>query len=171
MAKIIKIKDDIIYMGLDNGAIKEVRKEDLSFEPTLGMKVDIFENETTIIVTPVEERPVEKEESTSSNYSKNDGINIVVNNASNNQGTKNSEPNPNLYVPNPTTGKVVNKLTYCLLAFFLGGIGIHKFYGGKTGTGILFLLFCWTGIPAVIALIDLIIGICKPADSQGNIVV
>lgn len=169
MAKIIQIKDSIIYIGLDNGSIREVRKEDLSFEPTLGMKVDIFENETKIIVTPLEEKPVEKEAKTSSNYSQNDGINIVVNNASNNQ--KNSEPNPNLYVPNPTTGKVVNKVTYCLLAFFLGAIGVHKFYAGKTGSGIAFLLFCWTGIPAIIALIDLIIGICKPADSQGQIVV
>ncbi len=67
------------------------------------------------------------------------------------------------------SGKPVNKVIYCLLAFFLGGIGIHKFYAGKTGSGIMFLLFCWTGIPAIIALFNLIGGLLKPADANGNI--
>ncbi|OGG51326.1 hypothetical protein A3D72_01720 [Candidatus Uhrbacteria bacterium RIFCSPHIGHO2_02_FULL_57_19] len=43
-----------------------------------------------------------------------------------------------------------------LLALFLGGIGIHKFYLNKVGQGVLFLLFFWTLIPALIALIDVI---------------
>ena len=44
-----------------------------------------------------------------------------------------------------------------LFAFFLGGIGGHKFYLGQAGWGILYLLFCWTFIPAVVALIEMII--------------
>ena len=59
----------------------------------------------------------------------------------------------------------------CLLAFFLGGIGIHKFYVGKIGAGILFILFCWTFIPSFIAFIELIVGLCKKADANGNILV
>jgi len=68
-------------------------------------------------------------------------------------------------------GKVVKKLVYCLLAFFLGWAGIHKFYAGRIGAGIVYLLFCWTGIPAIIAFIEFIIGLCKKADAAGNIVV
>ena len=47
-----------------------------------------------------------------------------------------------------------SKLTAALLAIFLGGIGLHKFYLGQIGMGILYLLFCWTFIPAVIGLIE-----------------
>jgi len=34
-----------------------------------------------------------------------------------------------------------HKNTYALLAFFLGGLGIHKFYVGQVGKGLLYLLF------------------------------
>lgn len=44
-----------------------------------------------------------------------------------------------------------------LLAVFFGGIGVHKFYLGKTGLGILYLLFSWTFVPAVVGLIEGII--------------
>ena len=51
------------------------------------------------------------------------------------------------------------------LAFFLGGIGAHKFYLGRVGWGILYLLFCWTFIPAVIAFIEFIVYLCMSDDS------
>lgn len=44
-----------------------------------------------------------------------------------------------------------------ILALFLGGLGIHKFYMGKIGLGILYLLFCWTFIPGIIGFIEGII--------------
>lgn len=49
-----------------------------------------------------------------------------------------------------------DKTTAALMAFFLGGFGAHRFYLGQTELGFLYLLFCWTLIPAVIALIDFI---------------
>ncbi len=55
---------------------------------------------------------------------------------------------------------VKSKIAAALLAFFLGGFGIHKFYLGKVGSGILYLLFCWTGIPAFVALIEAIMYLC-----------
>ena len=40
-----------------------------------------------------------------------------------------------------------------LLAFFLGCFGIHHFYLGRVGLGILYCCFCWTGIPAILGVI------------------
>lgn len=57
-----------------------------------------------------------------------------------------------------STGKPAkDKIAAGLLAVFLGGIGIHKFYLGKIGQGIIYLLFSWTFIPSIIALIEGII--------------
>lgn len=63
----------------------------------------------------------------------------------------------------------VNKIAYVLLAFFFGYIGIHKFYAGHIFLGILYLLFCWTFIPGLIAFIEAIIALCKQDDVHGNI--
>lgn len=41
-----------------------------------------------------------------------------------------------------------------VFALCLGGVGAQKFYLGYSGQGILCILFCWTGIPSIIALID-----------------
>ena len=47
-----------------------------------------------------------------------------------------------------------SKSTAALLALFLGGIGIHKFYLGQWVQGIFYLVFCWTLVPAAVALIE-----------------
>lgn len=62
----------------------------------------------------------------------------------------------------------VNKVIYVLLALFLGEFGLHKFYAGKTSTGILYLIFCWTAIPGIIGFIEGIIAIMQPSNSDGN---
>jgi TM2 domain-containing membrane protein YozV len=41
-----------------------------------------------------------------------------------------------------------------LLALFLGGFGLHHFYLRRNGLGILYLLFFWTGITALIGLVE-----------------
>ncbi len=46
-----------------------------------------------------------------------------------------------------------NKTTAGVLAILLGGFGIHKFYLGKL-SGIFYLIFCFTFIPSIIALIE-----------------
>ena len=49
------------------------------------------------------------------------------------------------------------KNTTLLLAFFLGSFGAHWFYLGNKKLGILFLLFCWTGIPGIIGVISALV--------------
>lgn len=60
-----------------------------------------------------------------------------------------------------------SKSTTVILAFFLGGLGIHRFYLGQTGMGIAYLLFSWTLIPLVIAFIDFIGFLCM-SDEKFN---
>lgn len=50
-----------------------------------------------------------------------------------------------------------SKLAAALFAFFLGGLGIHKFYLGRVGWDIVYLLFSWTFIPAIVGFIEGII--------------
>lgn len=62
-----------------------------------------------------------------------------------------------------------NKTAYCLLAFFLGWIGIHKFYCGMVGRGVVYLVLFWTGVPACIAFVEFIIGLTKRVRDNGLI--
>jgi TM2 domain-containing membrane protein YozV len=54
-----------------------------------------------------------------------------------------------------------SRVAAALFALLLGGLGIHKFYLGRVGQGILYLIFFWTFIPAVIAFIEGIIYLTK----------
>ena len=54
-----------------------------------------------------------------------------------------------------------DRTTAGILAILLGGIGTHKFYLGETFKGVIYLLFCWTFIPAIVALIEGILYLTK----------
>ena len=45
-----------------------------------------------------------------------------------------------------------NTMIGVLFALVLGGVGAHHFYLGKTGLGVLYILFCWTFIPVIVAI-------------------
>ena len=47
-----------------------------------------------------------------------------------------------------------NHIIAALLAIFLGGIGAHKFYMGKITHGVIYLICCWTWIPALLGVLS-----------------
>ena len=69
----------------------------------------------------------------------------------------------------PATGvPSKSKITALLLCIFLGGLGVHRFYVGKIGTGIVWLLT--GGVFGIGWLVDIImIAVGKFKDKQGNI--
>lgn len=54
-----------------------------------------------------------------------------------------------------------DRTTAGIFALLLGGIGVHKFYLGKTTQGIIYLCFSWTLIPAIIGFIEGILYLTK----------
>lgn len=67
-----------------------------------------------------------------------------------------AEP-PTVYVQNlhpARYGPPKSKAVAILLAVTLGAFGAHRFYLGRPGSGLLYLLFSWTLIPALIAFIE-----------------
>lgn len=64
---------------------------------------------------------------------------------------------PSYNTPGQVIRKGKNKVAAGLLGIFLGGIGVHKFYLDQVGMGILYLIFCWTFIPALVGFIEGII--------------
>ncbi len=62
-----------------------------------------------------------------------------------------------------------SRLIAGLLCWFLGGFGAHRFYTGKTTSAVFMLLFFWTFIPCIIAIVDFIMILCGTyTDSEGR---
>jgi RNA polymerase subunit RPABC4/transcription elongation factor Spt4 len=76
---------------------------------------------------------------------KKQNINVNVENSNQNIQSQNSQDGLN--------GNK-SRMLAAILGIFLGGIGLHKFYLGQAGRGILFLIFSWTLIPALIGFIQ-----------------
>lgn len=55
-----------------------------------------------------------------------------------------------------STKEIKSKTTAGWFAMLIGGLGGHKFYLGQPGLGLLYILFFWTYIPAIIAFFEAI---------------
>lgn len=47
-----------------------------------------------------------------------------------------------------------DKNTAGILALLLGGFGLHKFYLNRPAQGLIYFIFCWTFIPALISCFE-----------------
>lgn len=147
MAKIIKLEENKVVIAKDDETIVRVDYDTLSFRPFVGDEVEIYQDGESYIVNEI----IRKNDN-------DDKININIVNENNSSAVINQTGLDNK--------KYVNKWIYIVLAIFLGGLGIHRFYAGQR-FAILYLLFFWTGIPAFLGLIDAIIALFKKPNNQG----
>lgn len=56
--------------------------------------------------------------------------------------------------PTIETKSTRSKNVAAFLAIILGGAGIHKFYLGKVGQGLLYLIFSWTFLPMILGFVE-----------------
>jgi TM2 domain-containing membrane protein YozV len=149
MAKIIRIKGDVVSVGSENGSFFDVNRNELDFKPVVGQNVDVYTTNNQVIVT---KSAVDVAAPVAGSVVSSSPVRVQV---------------VNQYV----SGHVVNQAAFAILAIFLGSFGIHRFYAGKVVSGIFYLLFCWTFIPGIIAFVEGIICLTKTADANGNVVV
>ncbi len=66
---------------------------------------------------------------------------------------------PKCGVRQPATGGGAGgkRVTAAILGILIGGLGVHHFYLGNTLRGLIYILLCWTLIPAIVGLIEGII--------------
>ena len=55
----------------------------------------------------------------------------------------------------------INYWNAIVIAIILGTIGLQHFYVKQTVLGVLGVLFCWTGIPAIVALVQAAVWLFK----------
>lgn len=83
----------------------------------------------------------------------NNDKNIIIN--TNSSATSSASTTTRIH-----SGRPKDKWVALLLCIFLGGLGVHKFYEGKVGMGILYLLTM--GLFGIGWLIDIIVILLKP---------
>lgn len=91
-------------------------------------------------------------------YQTSNGGTQVIQNIYLTGGNSTNVPLATLNVGNTNSGEICrSRLVAGILAIVLGWIGVQFFYLNKIGLGIACIIFCSTGIPALIGLIQ---GIC-----------
>ena len=132
MNKIIKIEEEKISIGTDEGKIITVQRSAINYDkPKIGDEVKIFGEAKDMIVS----KELSQNQSGSSSAQGNQGL----------YSAKEKHLNKNLFV--------------WLGTFAFGAIGVDRFMRGQVGLGILKLLLC--GGAGIWAMIDWIIGLVK----------
>lgn len=161
MAKIISFSEETVQIGTLKGELLEIPRSNCLFaDPVIGEKVEVFGFGEHLMV----KRPPALKGTFS-------GIPAAPQVTEQKYGYEADNLPPASSVwrnPNP---KRVSKVAYVVLALLLGSVGAHKFYSGHISAALVYLIFFWTGVPAILALIDAVMGIVAPADKEGRILV
>ena len=65
-------------------------------------------------------------------------------------------------------GFMKNRFVAAAFAWFLGGIGLNNFYTGHITSGVVDILFCWTGIPVIVNCIRACCYLWQDGDEEFN---
>lgn len=71
---------------------------------------------------------------------------------------------PHCDAPRRPGRRYKDRATAGILAIFLGGLGVHRFYLGQWW-GIAYILLCWLLIPGLVAMIEGIVFLCTSQES------
>lgn len=74
--------------------------------------------------------------------------------ASQSPGSNKNSGNNQPQRSNRTGSQDKNREAAAILSILVGAFGAHKFYLGDTRKGVLYLCFCWTGIPGIIGIVE-----------------
>ena len=50
--------------------------------------------------------------------------------------------------------RIKDRIAAAIIAFGLGWFGMHKFYLGRWGWGLIYLLFSWSTLPLIISVVE-----------------
>lgn len=151
MPKVLRINSNVVTIGYPNGKLEDHDIREFNYTPSINDIVRVYGTDMPIIT---------KDDHADDGY----------------EQTSYAEHNTYNYYESPTDqddvyGKKVNRIVYVLFCFFLGDFGVHEFYAGHVGAGILSIVFFWTGIPQIIAIFKGISALFKKGDAYGNIIV
>lgn len=156
--KIVFVGEEKVVIGFEDETTTECLVSNLTFLPYVGQEVEVYSSGNSVFV-------LNKKNDSAANITKTENKDVIQISIQNKVEQKIGGE-----VHSSFPQKVaVHKALYIVLAIFLGGIGIHKFYEKKAAAGILYLLFCWTFIPLLIAFFEGIRAAFLPVDSNGYI--
>ncbi len=178
MSKIIAVTSLSVSVEFSDGTSKAYPISScLGFSPAVGMEVDVVIEGSKTIIRLVNVASKSQNSDDSIFYG---GKEFFKTKSSKDNAEYNYDDIPTLkpFTANNEPFLRVNKIIYLLLTFFLGTIGIHRFYAGKIKSGIIYLLCSTVGvvlvIPPLIIVILVIIEFIKvlfsPSDDSGYFV-
>lgn len=160
MSRIVEVSADYLAIAFADGSRKNFPINFCEgFTPIVGMEVDVLvEGARTVIRLT--------------------GISGSSQARHSDQSCFNDIPKSRPFTANNYSQVRVQKIPYLLLAFFLGNLGIHRFFAGKVKSGIIYLLCSTIGsflvIPVIVifvlVIIDFVSALFKPADDDGYFV-